>query len=42
MGVNCAIGAVSRKRRPAADRGRKTGRRDAYFQATLNADVNVG
>ena len=31
MGVDCAIGAVSN--RPAADRGRKTDRRDAHFLA---------
>lgn len=33
MGVDCAIGAVSKMHRPAADRGRKTDRRDARFLA---------
>ena len=31
MGADCAIGAVSN--RPAADRGRRTGRRYAHFLA---------
>ena len=33
MGVDCAIGAVSKIHRPAADRGRRTERRDAHFLA---------
>ena len=33
MGVDCVIGAVSKMHRPAADRGRKTDRRDAHFLA---------
>ena len=33
MGVDCVIGAVSKMHRPAADRGRKTDRRDARFLA---------
>ncbi len=33
MGVGCAIGAVSKMYRPAADRGRRTERRDAHFLA---------
>lgn len=33
MGADCAIGAVSKMHRPAADRGRKTDRRDAHFLA---------
>ena len=32
-GVGCAIGAVSKMHRPAADRGRRTERRDAHFLA---------
>lgn len=33
MGVDCVIGAVSKMHKPAADRGRKTDRRDARFLA---------
>ena len=33
MGVDCVIGAVSKMHKPAADRGRKTDRRDAHFLA---------
>ena len=33
LGVNCAVGAVSKMMRPAGDRGRKTDRRDAQFLA---------
>lgn len=33
MGVDCAVGAVSKMHKPAADRGRKTDRRDARFLA---------
>ena len=29
LGLDCAVGAVSKMQRPAADRGRKTDRRDA-------------
>ena len=32
-GVDCAIGAVSKMHRPAADPGRKTDHRDAHFLA---------
>lgn len=32
-GIDCVIGAVSKMHRPAADRGRKTDRRDARFLA---------
>lgn len=33
MGADCAIGAVSKMHRPAADHGRRTGRRYAHFLA---------
>lgn len=33
MGIDCVIGAVSKMHKPAADRGRKTDRRDAQFLA---------
>lgn len=33
MGVDCVVGAVSKMHKPAADRGRKTDRRDAQFLA---------
>lgn len=33
MGAACVIGAVSKMHKPAADRGRKTDRRDAQFLA---------
>ena len=33
MGIDCVVGAVSKMHRPAADRGRKTDRRDAHFLA---------
>ena len=33
LGVDCAVGAVSKMMRPAGDRGRKTDRRDAQFLA---------
>lgn len=33
MGVDCIVGAVSKMHKPAADRGRKTDRRDAQFLA---------
>lgn len=36
VGVDCVIGAVSKMRKPAADRGRKTDRRDAHFLAAFN------
>ena len=42
LGVGCVVGAVSRMQRPAADRGRKTDRRDAEFLARLLATRNVG
>ena len=41
LGVDCRVGAVSRMQRPAADRGRKTDRRDAEFLARLLATRNV-
>ena len=33
MGIDCVVGAVSKMHKPAADRGRKTDRRDAQFLA---------
>ena len=33
VGVDCVVGAVSKMHKPAADRGRKTDRRDAQFLA---------
>lgn len=42
MGVNCAIGAVSRKRRAAANRGRKMDRRDAHILTAFSTDANAG
>ena len=41
LGLDCAVGAVSKMQRPAADRGRKTDRRDAEFLARLLATRNV-
>ena len=41
LGPDCVAGAVSKMRRPAADRGRKTGRRDAEFPARPLATRNV-
>lgn len=41
LGLECAVGAVSKMQRPAADRGRKTDRRDAEFLARLLATRNV-
>ena len=41
LGLDCAVGAVSKMQRPAADRGRKTDRRDAEFLARLLATVSV-
>ena len=40
-GVDCAVGAVSKMHRPAADRGRKNDRRDAEWLARLLACRNV-
>ena len=39
--LDCVVGAVSKMQRPAADRGRKTDRRDAEFLARLLACRNV-
>lgn len=41
LGVDCAVGAVSKMHRPAADRGRKNDRRDAEWPARLLACRNV-
>lgn len=41
LGVDCAVGAVSKMHRPAADRGRKNDRRDAEWLARLLACRNV-
>lgn len=41
LGVDCAVGAVSKMHRPAADRGRKNDRRDAEWLAGLLACRNV-
>ena len=41
LGLECVVGAVSKMQRPAADRGRKTDRRDAEFLARLLATRNV-
>ena len=41
LGLPCVVGAVSKMQRPAADRGRKTDRRDAEFLARLLATRNV-
>ncbi|OUP11053.1 IS110 family transposase [Collinsella sp. An2] len=41
LGVDCVVGAVSKMQRPAADRRRKTDRRDAEFLARLLATRNV-
>ena len=41
LGLDCAVGAVSRMQKPAADRRRKTDRRDAEFLARLLATRNV-
>lgn len=41
LGVDCAVGAVSKMHRPAADRGRKDDRRDAEWLARLLACRNV-
>lgn len=41
LGLDCAVGAVSKMQRPAADRGRKTDRRDAEFLARPLATRNV-
>lgn len=41
LGLGCVVGAVSKMQRPAADRGRKTDRRDAEFLARLLATRNV-
>ena len=41
LGVDCVVGAVSKMQRPAADRGRKTDRRDAEWLARLLATRNV-
>ena len=41
LGLDCAVGAVSKMQRPAADRGRKADRRDAEFLARLLATRNV-
>ena len=41
LGLDCVVGAVSKMQRPAADRGRKTDRRDAEFLARLLATRNV-
>ena len=39
LGLDCAVGAVSKMQRPAADRGRKTDRRDAEFLSRALADA---
>ena len=41
LGPDCAVGAVSKMHRPAADRGRKNDRRDAEWLARLLACRNV-
>lgn len=41
LGLPCVVGAVSKMQRPAAERGRKTDRRDAEFLARLHACRNV-
>lgn len=41
LGVDCVVGAVSKMQKPAADRRRKTDRRDAAFLARLLATRNV-
>ena len=41
LGLDCAVGAVSKMQRPAADRGRKTDRRDTEFLARLLATRNI-
>ncbi|HJG30707.1 MAG TPA: hypothetical protein K8U80_04855 [Collinsella ihuae] len=41
LGVDCVVGAVSRMRKPAAERRRKNDRRDAAFLARLLATRNV-
>lgn len=41
LGVDCAVGAVSKMQRPSAERRRKNDRRDAAFLARLLATHNV-
>ncbi|MCF6414283.1 transposase, partial [Collinsella tanakaei] len=41
LGVDCAVGAVSRMQKPAAEKRRKNDRRDAAFLARLLATRNV-
>lgn len=41
LGVDCAVAAVSKTHRPAADRGRKNDRNDAAFLARMLACHNV-
>ena len=41
LGVDCAVAAVSRMQRPAADKRRKNDRRDAEFLARMLATHNI-
>lgn len=41
LGVDCAVGAVSKMQKPAADKRQKTDRKDAEFLARLLATHNI-